>query len=47
MDAETGETMFACLLVAPYLLVIPWGYAWRTFVNAPADRASLALERLP
>jgi hypothetical protein len=38
MDAETGETMFACLLVAPYVFVIPWGYVWNQFVRASADR---------
>jgi hypothetical protein len=39
MDAETGETMFACLLVTPYVFVIPWSYVWRNFVTAPADRS--------
>jgi hypothetical protein len=38
MSAETGQTMFECLLVIPYVFVIPWGYVWNHFVRASADR---------
>ncbi|MEO8623951.1 MAG: hypothetical protein ABI625_22930 [bacterium] len=38
MDAETGETMKACLMGAIFLVAIPWGFVWRNYVTAPSDR---------
>jgi hypothetical protein len=38
MDANTADTTQACLMGAIFLVVIPWGYVWRTFVTAPGDR---------
>ena len=37
MDAETSETMFACLMIIPFVFVVPWGYVWNNFFKAPAD----------
>jgi hypothetical protein len=39
MSAEMGQTMFECLLVIPYVFLIPWSYVWRNFVTAAADRS--------
>jgi hypothetical protein len=38
MDAETAETMKACLMGAIFFFVIPWGYVWRNYVMASGDR---------
>ena len=38
LDADTGETMKACLLgVVLFPLAIPWGYVWRHYIAAPGD----------
>ncbi|MEX0343242.1 MAG: hypothetical protein AB3N06_11685 [Erythrobacter sp.] len=29
MDAELSETFFACALVLPLMLLIPWDHVWR------------------
>jgi len=31
------ETLVNCLFVVPVMLVIPWGYVWRTYVVAPGE----------
>ena len=31
------ETLVNCLFVVPVMLVIPWGYVWRTYVREPGE----------
>ncbi len=39
LDAGTSETMMACVLgLVIFPLAIPWGYAFRHYLKAPADR---------
>lgn len=39
MDADNADVALSILLgVVLVPLVIPWGYVWRTYVTAPADR---------
>lgn len=38
MDAATGETTFACLLVVIYLVVIPWRYVFDRYVTQRGER---------
>lgn len=48
LDANTGETMKACLMgVVLCPLVIPWGYVFANYFRKPGDRwsrASLSIE---
>jgi hypothetical protein len=38
LDKATSGIAFNCSFVVLILAVIPWGYAWRTYVRAPGDR---------
>jgi hypothetical protein len=38
MDADTLETANDCLMVAIFIVAIPWRYVWANYVTAPADR---------
>lgn len=39
LDANTRETLNACLMgLVLFPLVIPWGYVFRHYLQAPADR---------
>ena len=38
LDEATTETVVSCSLVVVILVVIPWRYAWRTYVRTPGDR---------
>ena len=38
MDAGTAQTANECLLVAIFLVLIPWPYVLATYVMAPGDR---------
>ncbi|SRR5258705_9001955 len=39
MDADTSESVFACLMgVILTPLVIPWKYVWRQYAVMPGDR---------
>lgn len=39
LDASTGETMMACVMgLVIFPLAIPWGYTFRHYLKAPADR---------
>jgi hypothetical protein len=39
VDADTADVFFSIALgVVLVPLVLPWGYIWRTYVTAPADR---------
>jgi hypothetical protein len=37
LDADTVETASECLLIIPFLFLIPWRYAWATFIQGPAE----------
>lgn len=37
LDADTAETFGECLLIIPFLVLIPWRYAFETFVRGPAE----------
>jgi hypothetical protein len=38
LDPATSDTVVSCSLVVLILAVIPWGYVWRNYVRATADR---------
>jgi hypothetical protein len=39
LDAGTGETMMACVMgLVIFPLAIPWGYTFKHYLRAPADR---------
>lgn len=38
IDANTAETIKACLMGVIFPIIIPWGYVWRHYVTAPSDR---------
>lgn len=38
LDEATTATAVNCSLVVVILAVIPWRYAWRTYVRTPGDR---------
>lgn len=38
VDAATRATVFDCIPTIILLLVMPWGYVWRTYVTASGDR---------
>ena len=38
MDADTADTVTACLMVVIFPVVIPWRYVWTQFGTAPGDR---------
>lgn len=38
LDKAASETVVSCSLVAVIIAVIPWRYAWETFVRTPGDR---------
>ena len=38
LDSATSDTLVSCSLVVIIIAVIPWRYAWNTFVQAPGDR---------
>lgn len=37
LDADTAETAFECLLIVPFLVLIPWRYVFETFIRGPAE----------
>ena len=37
LDADTAETAGECLLIIPFLVLIPWRYVFETFVRGPAE----------
>jgi hypothetical protein len=37
LDADTAETMKACLMAVIFLVVMPWGYVVRHYLRAPGD----------
>jgi hypothetical protein len=37
MDAATTETAIECLMAAIFLVIIPWGYVYRTYLTATGD----------
>ncbi|PZN97569.1 MAG: hypothetical protein DCF31_00180 [Alphaproteobacteria bacterium] len=37
IDADTTQTMYECLPVLLFPLVIPWRHVWWRYVTAPAD----------
>jgi hypothetical protein len=37
VDAATSDIVVSCSLVVVIIAVIPWRYAWTTFVRAPGD----------
>ena len=39
LDAGMRSTIFDTSLGAILIVVIPWGYVWRHYVTAPAERA--------
>ncbi len=38
IDADTMETVVACLMVAVVIVVIPWRYVFENYVKKPGDR---------
>jgi hypothetical protein len=38
IDADTQQTIQACLMVAIFPFLIPWRYVFTTFVLQPGDR---------
>lgn len=38
LDAATTEVLVNCSLVVVFLAVIPWPFAWRTYVRTTGDR---------
>jgi hypothetical protein len=38
MDERTASTVFDCALAVIFVVVVPWGYVWKTYVTAPGDR---------
>jgi hypothetical protein len=38
MDADTGDTTFACLMSVIFVIIVPWDYVWRNFVAAKSER---------
>lgn len=38
VDAATSELVVNCSLVVLIIVVVPWGYVWRTFARTPGDR---------
>jgi len=38
LDAATMGTVRDCLPVVLVMLVVPWAYAWRTYITAPGER---------
>lgn len=38
IDADTGQTTFACLMVAIFYVIVPWDYIFANFAKAPGDR---------
>lgn len=38
LDKATSDIAFNCSFVVLILVVIPWGYVWRTYVRAPGDK---------
>lgn len=38
VDADTAANLFPIAFVVLVPLVLPWGYVWRQYVVAPADR---------
>jgi hypothetical protein len=38
MDAATAQSATDCLTIVLVLAAIPWGYVWRNYVRAPAER---------
>ena len=37
-DADTAETVKACLMGVIFPFVIPWGYVFKHYASAPGDR---------
>ena len=38
LDRAASDTVVSCSLVVAIIAVIPWRYAWDTFVQTPGDR---------
>jgi hypothetical protein len=38
IDADTTETVKACLMSVIFPIVIPWSYVWANYVRKPSDR---------
>lgn len=38
IDSSWSEKVVNCSLVVVIIAVIPWGYVWRTYVQAPGER---------
>lgn len=38
LDAREASTVFDCALGAIFLIVMPWGHVWKTYIAAPAER---------
>jgi hypothetical protein len=38
LDANTMETVYACLMGILFPIVMPWPYVWSVYVKQPGDR---------
>jgi len=38
MTPGIASTAFDCSLVVIFLVIMPWGYVWKTYITAPGER---------
>ncbi|MFZ5669410.1 MAG: hypothetical protein ACOY4K_07935 [Pseudomonadota bacterium] len=38
MDARTAQTAYECAMVVIFLVVMPWGHVWKTYITGPGER---------
>ncbi|HEY4123997.1 MAG TPA: hypothetical protein VGM36_05250, partial [Rhizomicrobium sp.] len=40
MDDDITQNTYACMVVAIFLVIVPWDFVWRNFVAAKSERWS-------